>query len=592
MFGWEFYFVLFSIAAMIACLIWEIKSPELIITSTVVLFLLTGILTPKEAINGFSNEGVMTIGLLFIMAGAVEKSKIVESFFNRLIKDSSTTQLFLFKLLTPIASLSAFMNNTPIVITLTPIIRKWCEKHNISPSKLLIPLSYATILGGTITLMGTSTNLVVHGLLVEEGMNGFSFFQFAIIGIPITIVGLLYLIFLGYKLLPNNQGTINSTIENLREYVCEIIVGKEYAFIGKSVEEAKLRNLKGLFLVSIIRESEQITPVANTTMLKHGDRLLFSGDISTLSELQQTKGLNLLTNQGTYFLSKPQNRLVEAVVSHHSSLLYKKLKDTHFRSKFNAAVIAVHRKNHHIKTKIGEIELKPGDILLMVVGQDFYKNDHHKDFYLISPVTPNGLADKNTKRKGWVSLFLLLCMIALVTLKILSIITALGLAVVMLFLFKIITPSEARKYIQWNVLVLVASSFGIGVAILKTGVATWMADLVISSTATFGIFATILAIYFLTNLFTEVITNNAAAVIMFPIAFEVSGQMQLNPLPLAVIVAIAASASFSTPIGYQTNLIVYGPGKYSFKDYLKVGIPLNLIIMIVTVTLVYFIWIY
>ncbi|MCA0148537.1 SLC13 family permease [Rossellomorea vietnamensis] len=582
----EFYIVIIGMIVMLSLLVFEVERPEIILPSTLLLFVMTGVITPQEAIKGFSNEGMLTIGLLFIIAGSIQNSGIVNHAFKKLLNRSTSRKHMLAKLLFPISLLSAFLNNTPIVIAFTPLVKKWCEDHHLSPSKYLIPISYATILGGTITIIGTSTNLVVHGLLLDSNLPGFTFFELGKIGIPITLIGLCYLIFFSSSLLPERRNRpVN--IESLREFTGEILILDDFPFIQKTVEQARLRSLKGLFLVSIIREDETITPVSNTTLLKAHDRLIFTGDITTITELQSHKGLLLQSNGGSSF--PKHHQLTEAVVSHHSSLLYKKIKDTNFRSRFNAAVIAVHRQNQRLKYKIGDIILRPGDILLLATGTDFYKKANTNDFYIATTLDKTMMTRKQTLN-GWISVALLGTMILIVTLGYMSMLTGMAFVTVLLLSLRIATPLQAKNAIQWNVLMVVSCSFGIGYAMIESGVASFLADLLMQASKPFGLFAIVIAIYLLTNLFTEMMTNSAAAVLMFPIILEVSNTLDLNPTALAVTVTIAASASFATPIGYQTNLIVYGPGGYRFKDYLKVGIPLNILTMITTVILVYYFW--
>ncbi|TMU87695.1 SLC13 family permease [Bacillus sp. BHET2] len=583
----EFYIVIVGMVVMLSCLIFELERPEIVIPTTLLLFVMTGVITPQEATKGFSNEGMLTIGLLFLIAGSIQSSGIVDHALLKLLDHSSSRKYMLAKLLVPISVLSAFLNNTPIVIAFTPLVKKWCEDHQLSPSKFLIPLSYATILGGTITLIGTSTNLVVHGLMLDHGLPGFTFFELSKIGIPITLVGLCYLIFFSSYLLPTRQSPKMTNIEALREFTGEVLILGDFPYLHKTVEQARLRSLKGLFLISIIRDDEIITPVSNATVLKENDRLIFTGDITTITELQSNKGLQLQSNSGAYF--PYHHQLVETVVSHHSSLLYKKIKETNFRSRYNAAVIAVHRQNQRLKAKIGDIVLKPGDILLLVAGTDFHKKAPTNDFYFASLIDKKILTQKQ-KKQGWFSIVLLGTMILLVTLGFVSMLTGMTFASLVLFLFKIIHPQQAKQAVQWNVLMMISCSFGIGYALMNSGVAAFIANLLMEASRPFGVFAVIIAIYLLTNLFTELMTNSAAAVLMFPIILEVASTMNLDPIPLAVLVTIAASASFATPIGYQTNLIVYGPGGYQFKDFLKVGIPLNILTMITTVVLVYFFW--
>jgi di/tricarboxylate transporter len=583
----EFYFTAAVLVLMLSFLVLEIGRPEVILPSTLLVFILTGIVSVKEAVKGFSNEGMLTIGLLFIIAGTIQKSGIVDKLFQKLLERSFSTQRTLARLLPPVSLLSAFINNTPIVIAFTPIIKKWCEDQGLSPSKFLIPLSYAAIMGGMITLIGTSTNLVVHGLLLENDLEGFTFFELAKAGIPLTILGLVYLIFVSPYLLPNRKSKSMREVESLREFTGEALLTKEFPYLNKTIKEAKLRSLKGLFLVSIVRDEETIAPVSNSTILKEGDRLLFTGEITTIAELQQNKGLELQSSIGEDFSDK--HKLVEAVISHHSPLLHKKIKDALFRSRYDAAVIAVHRQNQRLKTKIGEIIVKPGDILLLVAGQEFSRRVRPNDFYYTTEhprtVTPTGL-----ERSGIYAVILLGLMIALVTFGILSMLLAMSILTIILLLVKMVDPKEMKDFIQWDVLVIISCSFGIGYALTNSGLAAFIAEFLIRLTAPLGTVFVILCIYLLTNVFTEMMTNSAAAVLMFPIVLEVASNLNIAPAALAVAVAVAASASFVTPIGYQTNLIVYGPGGYRFKDFIKAGLPLSVLTMFTTTILIYFLW--
>lgn len=588
----EMLFVLGMIIVMLGGLIFEVARPDIIVFFVLTFFLITGILTPAEALSGFSNEGMLTIALLFVVAGAVQKSGIIDEMMKSWLDKSKSLLGSMVRFFVPAAIFSGFLNNTPIVVTLTPLIKNWCKEHGIAPSKFLIPLSYVTILGGTVTLMGTSTNLVVHGMLLDYGYAGFSIFQLAIIGIPITIVGLIYIFTIGYKLLPEYKGFQQQVKVDSREYISELIVEASFSSINKSVTQAGLRELKGLYLIEIIRGEERISPVRSTTVIQTEDRLIFTGLLSTLTDVQKTKGLTLRT--GTHLeidvLKNGNTQMVEAVVSHQSSLLAKSVKQTRFRSRYDAGVIAVHRKNERIESKIGDVIFKPGDTLLLLAGTDFVeKYQQSNDFYVLTSLdTPAYL--KRNPVKGWLSIIIFLTMIVMVTLGVLSMFKAMALAVVLLLVNKVITAEEAKGYIHFHILLLIASSFGVGIAMTKTGLAQWIADGLLMIGEPMGLFIILLLIYMLTNIFTELITNSAAAILMIPIGLEMAANLQLDPMGFAVTIAIASSASFITPIGYQTNLIVYGPGGYKFTDYIKIGAPLSLIVMAITVMIVYYWW--
>ncbi|SES18921.1 Di-and tricarboxylate transporter [Gracilibacillus ureilyticus] len=598
--NWEIIFVLTIVILMMVALIKEVTRPDMIVFGTLTIFLITGILTPEEAVAGFSNQGMLTVALLFIIAGAIQKSGLVDRGMARVLGKPKSQQRALLKLLVPISGFSAFLNNTPIVVTLTPIIRKWCKEHNISPSKFLIPLSYASILGGILTLMGTSTNLVVHGLMLDRGMEGYSLFTLAMVSLPASVLGLIYLVTIGYKILPNHKGLTESFSEKSKEYLIEVIIEENYPFldnpyVGKTVEEAGLRNLEGLYLIEIVRRNEKIYPVKNSTKIKSNDHLIFTGVIDKIAELQNKKGLKIKTgtNLSLDKLNNGTGQLVEVVVSHQSSLLHQTIKETQFRAKFDAGVIAVHRNNERIISKIGDIALKPGDTLLLLTGGDFYERaSSTNDFYVVTQLEEDHpLLNKLDGKKSWFSIITLISMILLVSLDVLSMFKAMSLTVILYFVFKIISPDEAKKNIQFNVLLLIASAFGVGEALFKTGAADWVANKVISLADPFGMIGVLIFLYVLTVVFTEMITNNAAAVLMFPVAVEAANRLSVDPMAFLVLITIGASASFLSPIGYQTNLIVYGPGGYKFSDYIKVGLPLSLIMMVTTIIMVNIIWI-
>jgi di/tricarboxylate transporter len=586
----EILLVLLVTGTMLICLIKELARPDLIVFCALAVLFVSGILSPAEAVRGFSNEGMLTVAILFIVAGAVQQSGILTKMITKVIGTGKSPRFSILKMMVPVSGMSAFLNNTPIVVMFTPVIRNWCKERNISPSKFLIPLSYATIFGGTITLIGTSTNLIVHGLMLDNGLKGYSMFQLAVIGVPAALIGVLYMCTIGYKLLPVRTSS-DVLFENTREYLSELIVEKNSSISGKTIEKAGLRHLNGLYLIEIIRnDGERIAPVTSHHKIKDGDRLIFTGLISTIVELQNMRGVRVDPGSTIQLedLKNGNQVLLEAVVSHQSGLINKTIRQNRFRSRYGGGVIAVHRNEKRINNKVGDIILEPGDTLLVLAGRDFIKRwSSSKDFYIINPVDGPEVTDSF---RTSIAVIVLAGMVLLAALEVMSMLKAATLAVLILFLTRTIGLDSAGKYMQFNVLLLIASSIGIGAAIESSGTASFIAGYIVSATEIFGAVGILILLYLVTNLFTEVITNNAAVVIMFPIALASASLTGADPLPFLVTITIAASASFSTPIGYQTNLIVYGPGGYRFTDYLKTGIALNIIYLLVTISVCYFLW--
>lgn len=587
----EIAFVIFVVIGMFLCLMKELANPAYIVFVALAVFIITGTLSPQDALRGFSNEGMLTVALLFIVAGAVKQSGVLNHIVSKSLGSGISPRKSLLQMMFPIAGLSAFLNNTPIVVMFTPVVRKWCKEKNISPSKFLIPLSFATIFGGTLTLIGTSTNLVIHGFMLEQGLEGFSMFQLAIVSLPAGLVGILYMVTIGYKLLPERTTSEESFEESSKEYLAEAFVEKGSPLIGKTIEEAKLRSLNGLYLIEIIRNGEQIASVPSYIKLMENDKLIFTGVLSTIVELQNVKGLRVITGTNLKLedLQNGSAKLVEAVISHQSSLVNQTVQESKFRAKYGAGVVAVHRNDERVNNKVEDISLKRGDTLLLLTNKDFENRwSDSRDFYLISSLEDPEVIDP---KKSLIAVATLVSMVSLAAFDIVPMFTAALLAVITFFFTRTITFEGARKNIQFDVLLLIACAIGIGLALEDTGAAALIASYFIEISKGAGVIGAVIVVYLLTTIFTEIITNNAAAVLMVPISLSIANQLSVDPTAFFVSIAIAASASFATPIGYQANLIVYGPGGYRFSDYLKIGIPLNLLYLIVTVIIVYFVWV-
>ncbi|QYA48898.1 SLC13 family permease [Nosocomiicoccus ampullae] len=588
----EMLFVLVMIIIMLMLLLFEVIRADFVVFLFLVIFLMTDMISTEDALSGFSNEGLMTILLLFIVASAIEKHGVIEGVIYKLLGDNTSPRMALLKLLPPVGVSSGFLNNTPIVLALTPVIKDWALKRGFSPSKFLIPLSYITIIGGTLTLIGTSTNLIIHGLLISDGKEGYSFFQLAPVGIFILIVGLIYLVTIGYKLLPTHLGATEKIESETKEFLAEAEISEDFEYCNHSVLDVTKHALKGIYIIEIIRDKRPLPEVNAYTYVEAGDRIIFSATLESIGDIKDVKGLTLRTGSELTLddLQTDDTVLIEAVVSHRSILVGKTLKSSQFKTRYQAGVIAIHRNNKRINSKVGDIVLKPGDTLLLLAHESFLDvNRYSDDFYIVTNLTPPDKFIRN-KRQGLGVLLLLGVMISFVVLGILSMLKAMLVMVVILSLLKLITPRDVVTSVQFDVILLIGSAFGVGKAITNSGLASFVAEHIVDFAKPLGLIALLTALYIITNIFTELITNSAAAVIMYPIAIEVAEMMNVHYLGMVIAVTIAASSSFITPIGYQTNLIVYGPGGYKFTDYIKVGVPLSIITMIISVIAIYFLW--
>ncbi|WP_456484570.1 SLC13 family permease [Desulfurobacterium sp.] len=568
-----------SIAVLIFFLYKETFHPAASFTIVVSFLVVVGILTPHQALSGFSNEQIALIALLLVVSSIIKNFRITGYIFSRLMDESLSYKRFLLRLMGTVSFFSAFLNNTPIVAALIPYVYNWGKKKGISPSKLLIPLSYAAILGGTVTLIGTSTNLVVNGLAVNAGLKPLKIFDFSYVGIPAVVAGIAYMLIWGHRLLPDRKDAVSAFLEKKKEYLVETIVPEGSNIAGKTVEEARLRNLKGLFLVEIIREKERITPVSPKDVIKENDVLIFAGETERIIKL--VNGENGFKLPPVCSFGDDKVELVEALVPQNSSLIGKRVKETNFRGRFDAAIVAVHRNGERLKGKIGNIVLKPGDLLLILAGKNFWDRvSDSDDIYVISRVREIVNIDQKKALPVLVGFFIAILLSAL---RIIPLFESLLFLISIFVVFRIATYSQIKRSLDLNIIIIAALSIAIGKAMVGTGLAQAIADVVVPFSVPFGITSALLVIYLITNVLTEFITNLAAASITFPIAVSVARKLSVEPKAFVLAVAFAASASFITPIGYQTNLLVYGPGNYRFRDFLKVGFPLSLIYMFVTI---------
>ncbi len=576
--------VLISILFILVSLYREWVGPSFTFVIAVVFLGAFGVLTPQEMLKGFANEQIAVILLLLLLGDTIRKTGVLENLFNQLFKQAQTYNGFLWRMMLLVSSFSAFLNNTPLVAILMPYVHSWSKRHTIAPSKLMIPLSYAAILGGCATLIGTSTNLIVNGLVVEqqgvEGLKELALFDFFWVGGPMIIVGILFMLLIGKHLLPNRKDVITDFSRKRREYLVEVQIRPGSQLIGKTIEEAELRNLKGLFLVEIHRNNHTLTAVAPNTVLKENDILIFAGDTYTIADMINARSGLKLTQVGM-FSKKTHTEVREVVISHNSTLIGKTVKEAYFRGKYDAAIIAVHRNGERISGKIGSVKLEAGDVLLLLSGDDFIERSRDTlDFYSISKVRDFQKlpAWKVTVLLGGTALVILLAALGWVKLFI-----GLILLLVTITIIGVANAKDLPKSLDYNLAVIIALALAIGTAMIKTGVAEMMALFFIQFLKPLGIYGLMFGIFAVTSLLAAYITNKAAVAIIFPIAVTIAMDLNLDPTPFVLLVSFAGAANFMTPIGYQTNLMVYGPGGYSFKDYMKVGLPLTLIYMVATV---------
>lgn len=596
-------------------------SVDLLFLGGLVLVTLMGVLTPDQALAGFSNKAVVMIAALFAASAGLRVTGALDWIGNKLLGSATTERGALLRLATAIVPASAFVLNTPLVAMMAPVVVDWCRQRSISPSRLLIPLSYFTIIGGVCTLIGTSTTLVINGELARMTTGGtyppeiaarigeLSFFETTLVGVPLALIGVSYMLLVAPRRLPNRTDLVEQFDEHRRDYLVEMQVELKCPLIGKSVQNAGLRNLPGLFLIEIVRGDETITPVSPHDMIRAGDRLIFTGVVTTIADLERIPGL--VPAVDISFETRPAERvrreLTEAVLSRTSPLIGLTVRESNFRKRYNAAVVAVHRNGERLTNKVGNVRLEPGDTLLLQTRNEFVESHRNsRDFYLVSRVGKTNA--RRHDRAVWAA-FLFLGLILWLTVTSLwpdvlvwgnltSKSTAAIAVVLAMIVTRCITTSEARSAIDLQVLLTIGAALGIGEALDQSGAAEWLATSLVNGTSTLGLSETwkpyllLAIIYLLSQMFTETVTNVAVASIMIKIAVYVAvvGETPYDPRPFIIAVTLAASLSFVTPIGYQTNLMVMGPGGYQPRDYWRVGWPLALLLTVSALVLIPLLW--
>ena len=601
---WEIIFVFALLVFVIGSFVWERIPADMTAITVFAVLIFVGELSGSAHLPGldgllgaFSNSAPLTIAGMFIVSAALERTGAIDqitAYLRKLVK--LPYKGFVFIMVIGVAGVSAFVNNTPVVIVLMPVILSLSRSMGIASSKLLIPLSYASIFGGTCTLLGTSTNLLASGILVDAGHDAIGMFELAAVGLPILFFGSIYLVLFGNRLLPVRE-TLTSILsdEERKEFMTEAFVRPGSDLIGQSAADSGFLKGRGIRLLEIVRHGVAVSDNPSKTALQAGDRLVLSCRPSGVAEAQSIKGIALRgeLSEGLETIAMDEGAIVESVVAPHASIVGKTLGEINFRQRFRMIVVAVHRKGENQREQLGELRLQEGDTLLMMGSTKAIESlaNSEEVILLDRPRVPA----KSVRAKMPLVIGAAAGIVALASFNIVPIVAAVSLGVAVLLLCGCIKPKDAYASVEWSILLIIFGMLALGAAMDSTGASKMIAE---SLTGLVQSFAPehlqnvimLLLIYVITSSFTEFLSNNAAVALMVPIALGIAATLGVDPRPFVVGSCIAASASFATPIGYQTNTYVYGVGGYKFRDFTKVGLPLNVICCIVTVTVVPIFW--
>ncbi|MCB1018727.1 MAG: SLC13 family permease [Acidobacteria bacterium] len=583
----EAWFCVATLTVAMALLAAGVAATEIVMLGALLAQVLLGVVDLPQAAAGFAHPAVLMIAALFVVAAGLTETGATQMIAQSLLGRPTGVAAAQLRLMAPVAALSAFLNNTPIVAMYLPIVNDWARKIRVSPSKLYLPLSFAAILGGRITLIGSSSNLVVMGQYrqlwesspdVPPLSSTAEFWGPAALGLPAAILGIAYILLFSRWLLPERKPAVPTTVD-ARRYTVQMEVRPDSPIVGKSIEQAGLRHLPGLYLAEIERDGQSLPAPSPGAVLEANDRLSFAGILESVVDLRKIRGLVPATNQVDKISGPESDRaLVEAVVAHNSPLVGRTVRASRFRTTYNAAIIAVHRNGGQVKAKVGDIQLRPGDTLLLDTHRGFvdgYRNSD--DFYLVSAVQ-GATHVRHEKAKRALAIFIatvLLLAFSSIPPAVIALTAALAMVV-----SGCVAAGVARASINLQVIVVIACALGLGAGMRESGAADTIARWLLTAAngMGFGATAMLAAIALLTALFAQVLTNNGAAALMFPIAMATAHDLGVSTAPFAFVLLMGCGLNFLTPIGYQTNLMVYGPGGYRFLDFTRIGLPLTLLL--------------
>lgn len=591
--------VTLTLLYIILSFILEIMRPGLILFSAAVIFLAAGIISAEEMIAGFSNNGILTIAALFLVNEGIKQSGLITKLVQVYLPRKKNPMMFLLpRIMVPVAVLSAFLNNLPIVINVAPLLIKWASVMKLSYKKFLIPLSYAAIFGGMCTLIGTTSNLVVHGLMLDSGFQGFHLFELGKIGLFISLVGLVYMSVFGNWLLPGKKVKVMKGNTDVKDYYYNLRLTENSSLIGLTVVNNTIPGLNGLFVQSIERNNKILYPDRHNLKLYRDDDILVAGNSDRLNYIIAHKEVKLKGIEFLDHISPAELKQYEVVLSPRFTGLGLTVSEYNFFEHFNAVVLAIHRNGERITANLNKLKLKVGDNVVLLATEQFVNNwENSHMFYLVNYV--QDLRVEKSSRKKWIALFVLLAMvIGIVVNEIVSygfgmrlnIFLFVAIAALLLIWLKILPQRDYTKNISWDLIISVASAFAISKAIQNTGIAESLAYDAVSVVKSIGPTGVLAIIYVLTSVLTEIITNNAAVAFVFPVSLIAAQLLGVDEKPFFVAIAIAAASSFMTARGYRANLIIKAVGKYSHNDFLRIGMPMQIIAFILSLLLIPYLW--
>ena len=587
---WEIVFVLVLTICAVVLFVTEKFSTDVVAILVMIALLVSGILTPAEGLAGFANTATVTVGAMFVLSAGVFRSgavNFVSRALGRLARRSSGLTLFV--LMVGVGVLSSFLNNTAAVAILIPVVIVVARRADTSPSKLLMPLSYASMFGGMCTVLGTSTNILASAIAEEAGLGAFGMFEFTKLGVIFFAVGVAYMMTVGRKLVPDHRSKGDLTKSfGMGDYLTDLVLQAESKSVGQSLASAPLVEELGIEVLQILRGEDILRPTPETILREH-DVLRIKGDLRTINELKDRAGVTfgMSMKWRDKDLESTDTRLVEAVVGPSSPLAGKSLAESHLRENYGAAVLAIRHHGALTHGEVQNIKLMPGDTLLMDVPNDQIEHLTQQRVFLL--VSRAGIPRFNWP-KATKALVIVVSVLVIAATGLLSIVAAAAAGALMMVLSGCISTEEAYGAIEWNVLFLLAGMLALGAAMEKTGASTMLAGGMIDGLGGFGPIVLLAAFFGITMLLTEVMSNNATVALLLPIAITTAHAIDADPRAFMFAVAFAASSSFMTPVGYQTNTMIYGPGQYRFVDFLRVGAPLNLIFWVLGTLLIPWFW--